>query len=94
MRNNRKGLIMDEIINQLKCVINHLSFIMTECNSVDFDIEVLKTCILQLEERDNKLSDDEIINKLEKVSWKSYSDVARRNLLWLDDAIKIIKNNK
>lgn len=36
--------------------------------------------------------EEEIVEKLEKASWKSYSDVARRNLLWLDDAIKIVTN--
>ena len=34
---------------------------------------------------------ERIIERLEKKSWKSYSDVARRNLLHLDDAIEICK---
>lgn len=83
---------MDEIIFQLKCVKNHLDFIKTEYDAVDFDASVLETCITQLEHINNKPSEDEIVGKLEKVSWKSYSDVARRNLLWLDDAIKIVRN--
>lgn len=83
---------MNEIIYQLKCVKNHLDFIKTEYNLVDFDVSVLESCIAQLEHINNKPSEDEIVGKLEKVSWKSYSDVARRNLLWLDDAIKIVRN--
>ncbi len=83
---------MNEIIYQLKCVKNHLDFIKTEYNPVDFDVSVLESCITQLEHVNNKPSEDEIVGKLEKVSWKSYSDVARRNLLWLDDAIKIVRN--
>ena len=34
--------------------------------------------------------EEEIVGKLKKASWKSYLDVAKRNLLWLDDAIKIV----
>lgn len=83
---------MDEIIEQLGCVKRHLKWIKTECDSVDFDIDVLEGCITQLEYINNKPSEDEIVSKLEKASWKSYSDVARRNLLWLDDAIKIVRS--
>lgn len=83
---------MDEIIYQLKCVKSHLDFIKTEYNPVDFDISVLEACIMQLEHINNKPSEDEIVSKLKKASWKSYSDVASRNLLWLDDAIKIVRN--
>ena len=83
---------MNEIIYQLKCVKNHLDFIKTEYNPVDFDVSVLESCITQLEHINNKPSEDEIVGKLEMVSWKSYSDVAKRNLLWLDDAIKIVRN--
>ena len=83
---------MDEIICQLKCVKSHLDFIKTEYNPVDFDASVLEACITQLEHINNKPSEDEIVGKLEKASWKSYSDVARRKLLWLDDAIKIVRN--
>ena len=36
---------------------------------------------------------DEIIRELERKSWTSYSDVARRNLIWLDDAIKIVRSS-
>ena len=83
---------MEEVIFQLKCVKEHLDFIsQNEDKSVDFDIQVLDACISQLEEMSNRPSIDEIVSRLEKVSWKSYSDVARRNLLWLDDAIKIVK---
>lgn len=83
---------MNEIIYQLKCVKNHLDFLNTEYVPVDFDAKVLEECITQLEHINNKPSEDEIVGKLEKASWKSYSDVARRNLLWLDDAIKIVRN--
>ena len=83
---------MDEIIYQLKCVKSHLDFIKTEYNPVDFDISILEACIMQLEHINNKPSEDEIVSKLEKASWKSYSDVANRNLLWLDDAVKIVRN--
>ena len=83
---------MDEIIYQLKCVKSHLDFIKTEYNPVDFDISVLEACIMQLEHINNKPSEDEITGKLEKASWKSYSDVTNRNLLWLDDAVKIVRN--
>ena len=83
---------MNEIIYQLKCVKSHLDFIKKEYTSVDFDVSVLESCIAQLERINNKPSEDEIVGKLEKVSWKSYSDVAKRNLLWLDDAIKIVRN--
>ena len=41
---------MKEIIFQLKCVREHLKFIKTEYNPVDFDISVLTTWISQLEE--------------------------------------------
>ena len=82
---------MNEIIEKLRCVKEHLKWIKTEYIPVDFDISVLETCITQLEHINNKPSEDEIVGKLEKVSWKSYSDVARRNLLWLDDAIKIVR---
>ena len=34
---------------------------------------------------------DKVVEQLEKASWKSYSDVARRNLVHLDDAIKTIR---
>ena len=83
---------MHEIIYQLKCVKTHLDFIKKEYIPVDFDASVLEACITQLEYINNKPSEDEIVGKLEKASWKSYSDVARRNLLWLDDAIKIVRN--
>lgn len=86
---------MEEIIFQLKCIKEHLDFISkNEDKSVNFDVQVLDTCISQLEEKNNKPSVNEIVSKLEKASWKSYSDVARRNLLWLDDAIKIVKGDK
>lgn len=84
---------MDEIIYQLKCIKNHLNSISAEYNVIDFDISVLETCITQLEHIYNKPSEDEIVGRLEKASWKSYSDMALRNLLWLDDAIKIVRNN-
>lgn len=83
---------MNEIIEQLKCVKEHLKWIKTEYIPVDFDIEVLDGCIAQLEDINKKPSEDEIIKKLKNVSWESYSDVARRSLLWLNDAIKIVRN--
>lgn len=93
------GEIMNEIIEHLryikehlKCVKEHQKWIKTEYIPVDLDIKALELCIIQLERINNKPSEDEIIGKLEKASWKSYSDVAKRSLLWLDDAIKIVRN--
>lgn len=45
---------MKEIIFQLKCVREHLKWIKTEYNPVDFDINVLTTCISQLEGTQDK----------------------------------------
>lgn len=41
---------MEEIIQQLKCVKEHLKWIKTEYIPVGFDIEVLEECISRLEE--------------------------------------------
>ena len=56
---------MNKIIEQLKCVKEHLKWIKTEYIPVDFDIEVLDGCIAQLEDINKKPSEDEIIKKLE-----------------------------
>jgi hypothetical protein len=34
---------------------------------------------------------EKVVAELERKSWKSYSDVARRNLVHLDDAIEIVR---
>lgn len=52
---------MNKIIEQLKCVKEHLKWIKTEYIPVDFDIEVLDECIAQLEDINKKPSEDEII---------------------------------
>ena len=39
---------MNEIIEQLRCVKEHLKWIKTEYIPVDFDIEVLEGCISML----------------------------------------------
>lgn len=56
---------MNKIIEQLKCVKEHLKWIKTEYIPVDFDIEVLDGCIAQLEDINKKPLEDEIIK-----SWK------------------------
>jgi preprotein translocase subunit Sss1 len=84
---------MKEVICQLNYIKEHLKFVSrTTEQSVDFDVEVLGNCVAMLEEMAKKPSEDEIVKMLQKVSWKSYSDVAKRNLLWLNDAIDIVRD--
>lgn len=49
---------MDEIIFQLKCIKEHLNFIKIECPDIEFDVEVLDGCILQLELEKNKMVEE------------------------------------
>lgn len=51
---------MNKIIDQLVSVREHLKWIKTEYIPVDFDIEVLEACIVQLEHINNKPSEYEI----------------------------------
>ena len=67
---------MKEIIFQLKCVREHLKFIKTEYNPVDFDISVLTTCISQLEEIQDQTKvtkHDSILNYGTVAEYKSCS---------------------
>lgn len=43
---------MKEIIYQLECVKEHLNFIKTGYNQVDFDVKVLEGCISRLNDID------------------------------------------
>lgn len=40
---------ISDIIFQLKCIKEHLGYVKTEYNPVNFDIKVLESCISQLE---------------------------------------------
>ena len=48
------GLVVNEIIFQLKCIKEHLNFIKQIDDSIIFDIKVLENCISQLEENNYK----------------------------------------
>ena len=67
---------MKEIIFQLKCIREHLKWIKTEYNPVDFDINVLTTCISQLEEMQDQTKitkHDSILRYGTVVEYKSCS---------------------